>query len=141
MPSITPDGTISLEFNQKMVAPKKIQGASMYDNVFSVGIQDVNEVDDGGFTGGFTKSKKQRLLEADEAGSKMSFAPKIAQHSGEVLSLGLEFDNPEEMSMGGAARMNIGVKEATVFKSATDLGSMEKDSKAPTPVMSGELPP
>lgn len=43
--------------------------------------------------------------------------------------------------MGGAAVMKIGVKESSVFKSAVDLGSMKKDSRVPTPVMTGEIPP
>ena len=93
----------------------------------------------------FKKSKKQRLLEGSETegeAAKLGYTPKVIIHSQEQVKIGLEFDNPQEMSIGGAANLGMDIKEPSIFKSAKTMKSMSEDSfDGGKPKLKGEVPP
>lgn len=65
-PPIEPDGKMGVGFNQDMIAPKTgtYLSPKLYDNTFGVAV--TSKQDGTTFLGGFNKSKKQRLLEAND---------------------------------------------------------------------------
>ena len=80
--------------------------------------------------------------EIDGDASKMSFVPKISVHNATGFNVEINFDNPEEMTVGGAAALNMEIKEVSVFKTLATLKPMDDTSfDAGSPELEGGLPP
>ena len=146
IPPLDPEGAAGVGFNQMMVAPKKgtFLPPKIYDNTF--GMKSESLVDGSEFKAEFSKSKKQRLLEqTDELSgeaSKLGYTPKVEVHDDKEVKIGLVFDNPAQMTIGGAANIGMEVKEPSIFKSAKTLKSMSEDSfDGGKPELKGEVPP
>ena len=56
--------------------------------------------------------------------SKLGFVPNVEIHSDLEIKIGLEFENPDILSVGGVARIEIDVRELSIFKSAITLKPM-----------------
>ena len=88
---------------------------------------------------------KQRLLEESEVegeASKLGYTPFVETHSSKEVKIGLVFDNPDVMAMGGASNLGMAIKEPSIFKSAKTMKSMSEDSfKGGKPELNGEVPP
>ena len=145
IPPLDPEGAAGVGFNQKMVAPKAgtFLPPKLYDNTF--GMSSVSKIDGTTFNADFKKSKKQRMLEGKETdgeAAKLGYTPKVVIHSATEVKIGLEFDNPQEVSIGGAADLGMEIKEPSIFKSAKTMKSMSEDSfDGGKPKLKGEVPP
>ena len=72
----------------------------------------------------------------------MAYTPKIKTHNSNEIKIAIEFDDPEQMSIGGAAKLGMDIKEPSLFKSAKDLTPMSEDSfDGGKPKLTGEVPP
>ena len=72
----------------------------------------------------------------------MAYTPKLKTHDSKQIKIAIEFDDPEQMSIGGVAELGMDIKQPSVFKSAKDLKSMSKDSfDKGKPKLKGEVPP
>ena len=144
-PPIEPDGGMGVGFNQDMIAPKKGTklNPKLYEATFGVSV--TSKQDESTFTGKFTESKKQRMLAAKELSGdqlKMQFTPYIDVHTKNDVKIKCEFDNPEQMTISGFAETSMEIKEPSIFKSATDLKAMSKDSfPGGEPKLDGAMPP
>jgi hypothetical protein len=130
-----------------MVAPKEgtFLTPQLYENTF--GITSISLNDGSSYKATFIKSKKTRILEEKSEeifgeASKLEFEPKVEIHSDLEIKIGLLFEQPNLMTLGGVANIEIEVKEPSIFKSAKTLkpidGNSFKDGK---PKLAGEVPP
>jgi hypothetical protein len=72
----------------------------------------------------------------------MAFRPVVSSHTEGGLKMGLEFDNPEEMSMKGTASVKMKVKELKLFKSKKTMKALDRNTfKEGEPNLGGEVPP
>ena len=128
-----------------MVAPK--EGTFLKPKLYSktFGMKSVSLVDGSEFTADFGKSKDQRRLEETEIegeASKLGFTPKVEVHSEKEVKIALVFDDPTQMTIGGAANMGMEIKEPSIFKSSKTMKSMSEDSfEGGKPELTGEVPP
>ena len=63
-------------------------------------------------------------------------------HTEKEVKIALKFDDPSQMTIGGAANLGMAIKEPSIFKSAKTLKSMSEDSfEGGKPELTGEVPP
>ena len=142
---LTPEGGVDVKFTQEMLAPEKgtYLRPKIYNSVMDVGVS--SKADGSGFKGGFGTSKKQRRLAAAELegeAAKMAFVPVINEHNSTGYSVALEFDDPAALSIGGAAELDMEIKEVSVFKTKATLTAMDAASfESGKPEIGGGLPP
>ena len=73
---------------------------------------------------------------------KMQFTPRIEGHNSSGFSIAIDYDSPEEMSVGGAASFKIGLTEVGIFKSKDNLKPLTLDKfEEGKPDLGGALPP
>ena len=144
IPPLDPEGSAGVAFNQPMVAPKDgtFLSPKLYSNTF--GLTSESLIDGTIFDADFSQSKRQRMLaeKPDGEASKLGFTPKVEIHSDVEVKIGLVFDDPSQMSIGGKAAVAIAIKEPSIFKNAKDLKPMSKNSfEGGNPELKGEVPP
>ena len=66
----------------------------------------------------------------------------IKVHNSTTLQIGLKFENPEYLSIGGSAELQMYIKEVTLFRSQRTLKPLDESSfKDGKPEYIGPLPP
>ena len=74
--------------------------------------------------------------------SRMAFKPVVSAHTEEGIKMGIEFDDPQEMSVKGQAQLKMKVKELTLFKTKKTMKNLDKNTfKHGEPELGGEVPP
>jgi hypothetical protein len=110
-----------------MMAPKGEIDQKIYGACFGFGVSSMN--DDSTFEGKFGSTKRERLLEAsDNDSAKFSFKPVVKEHTSEGIKIGIEFDNPGELSTTGNAEISMVIKEVSIFRTLEDMTPLEKAS-------------
>ena len=141
---LDPGGSAVVSFNQRMVAPKNgtFLSPNLYESTF--GMTSISLNDNTIFTASFIKNISRLLQEVEEESEaqKLSFKPNVIIHSDTKIKINLEFDNPDYLTVGGLASIELFIKEVSIFKSATtlkplDMASFEKG----VPKMIMEVPP
>jgi hypothetical protein len=136
-----PDGNFKVDFNVPMMAPKGEIDQKIYGAGFGFGVGSMN--DDSTFEGKFGSTKRERLLEAsDNDSAKFSFKPVVKEHTSEGIKIGIEFDNPDELSTTGNAEISMNIKEVSIFRTKADMTPLGKESfKDGVPELGGAVPP
>ena len=84
--------------------------------------------------------KKRALTSLSE--NKYYFSPSVIHHDKDSIKIALNFENPQVLSIGKKAEIEISVEEPTVFKSANNLKPlMHKHFKNGVSKLKMELPP
>jgi hypothetical protein len=58
---------------------------------------------------------------SDDQASQFSFKPVVTEHTSKRIKIKINFDYPSKFSVSGIAKINLHVKEVTVFKSRRSM--------------------
>ena len=98
------------------------------------------------YTGEFGRERSQRRLEEDGPykgkADAFRFYPKIKEHTDRKITVDMNFEDPGKVSIGKKASILVEVLEPNVFRVASNLDQLTKDSfPSGSSKFKNELPP
>ena len=129
------DGSVSLDFNQDMVAPDTLLKPELYGRIFAMDI--TSGLDGTTIKGRFGEKKvgeaRRRMLaeqglDENDAAALLSFRIEVTEHTARKVKLKAVFDNPSAVSALAEDEFSFEVREPSLFKSASTLKALDKSA-------------